>query len=115
MSFVYPRVVAITRPNVQTAVGAVGYSGLQASNEAAIASGLPASIQLNKQSGREDADLPGDSARTLWKILIPASAIALGQIQTRDIVTDELGTRYQVAGPYWNSLGHNLLCQLLET
>ncbi|MDW3683104.1 hypothetical protein RA280_15365 [Cupriavidus sp. CV2] len=115
MSFIYPRTVAITRPNAQTGVGAVGYGGLVASAETAVASALPASIQLDRTGRKPDAGLPGDAAgKTLWKVFIPAASAAKGLIQARDVLKDDLGIRYQVTAPYWNSLGYALLVERLE-
>lgn len=115
MSFLYPRTVAITRPNGQAGVGVQPYGGETPTNETPVASGLPASIQLQKDRGKPAADLPADAGKTTWRVFIPAASAALGLIKTRDIVTDDLGQRYQVVGPYWNSLGHNLLVERLET
>lgn len=116
MSFIYPRVVAITRPNQQTAVGAVAYSGLLPSDESPIAASLPASIQLDRSGKDPLGQTPSDTdGRTNWRILIPRAAAALGLIKQGDVVTDDLGLRYKVTGPYWNSLGHNLLCELMNT
>ena len=117
MSFLYPRVVAITRPIAgNQGVGAVEYGGELPINETSIATGLPASIQLQSQGAKPGADLPADMAhRTFWRILIPLSAIGTGTIKVRDIVTDDLGQRYAVVGDYWNSLGYGRLrCELLE-
>lgn len=114
MSFLYPRMVSISRESVDPSVGAVGYGGVSRTNEDVIATDLPASIQLKQGRGGPEAGLPADAAKTVWRIFIPRAAAALGAIETRDIVTDDLGQRYQVSGAYWNSLGHNLLCQLLE-
>jgi hypothetical protein len=115
MSFVYPRVISITRPIADLGVGAVEYGGELPLNEESIATQLPASIQLNKQGAKPGADLPADmSNRTFWKILIPNGAIAFGTIRVRDIVTDDLGLRYAVVANYWNSLGYGLRCELLE-
>jgi hypothetical protein len=114
MSFLYPRTVAITRQSPVTGGGAQPYSGMQPTQETSVASGLVASIQLSKERGKNEANLPADAGKTLWKVFIPLSAAALGLIQVRDIVTDDLGARYQVVGPYWNSLGHNLLVERLE-
>jgi hypothetical protein len=115
MSFLYPRVVAISRPNTNDTAGDRGYSGVTKTNETLIVTGLPASIQLQSKGGRPDAQVPSDAySMSKFAIMIPFAAAALGLITERDIVTDDLGKRYQVVGTYWNSLGHNLSCTLLE-
>lgn len=115
MSFLYPRVIAITRPIADLGVGQVEYGGELPINEESVATQIPASIQLDKQGGKPSADLPADMAhRTFWKILIPLGFIAFGTIKVRDIITDDLGLRYAVVANYWNSLGYGLRCELLE-
>lgn len=115
MSFLYPRVIAISRPLVQSGVGAVGYGGLASSGETTIASGISASIQQKKDVSKPDAGLPGDIAkRTLWLVMIPLNAVAKGVIKDRDIVTDDENIRYQVTAAYWNSLGYKVLAERLE-
>ncbi len=116
MSFLYPRTISITRPAAQVGVGAIGYGGQAAATETSVASGLPATIQLKKEGKAPDAHLPGDiSKRTLWRIMIPLQSAALGLIKDRDIVTDDLGLRYQVMAPYFSSLGYDILAERLET
>lgn len=116
MSFLYPRTIKITRQAPVTAVGAVQYSAVQAFQETSVAVGLPASIQLDRTGRKPDANLPADIVgRTLWRILIPLGAAAQGLIQANDVITDDLNVRYQVVGPYWNSLGYNLLVDRLGT
>lgn len=115
MSFIYPRIIAVTRPEVSNAVGALPYSAALEANETPVASNLPASIQHKKDGRKPDADLPNDVSKLpYYNIFIPLNAAALGLIQRRDIITDDLGIRYQVQSPYWNSLGYNLFCEELE-
>jgi hypothetical protein len=115
MSFLYPRTVAITRPNTNDTAGDRGYSGVTKAAETAIASGLPASIQLQSKGGTPEGGTPSDAfTMSRYAVMIPQSAAALGLIEERDIVTDDLNKRYQVVGAYWNSLGYNLSCTLLE-
>jgi hypothetical protein len=114
MSFLYPRTVTVSRPQNQIGVGSMPYGGLVTTNETVVARGLPASIQMNKARGKTDANLPADAGKTVWHVFIPAAAAPLGQILVRDVLTDELGQRYQVVAPYWNSLGHTLTCERLE-
>jgi hypothetical protein len=115
MSFVYPRTITISRPEVQAGAGNQGYFGLSPGSETPVASDLPASIQEKKEGRNPDAGLPSDIAkRTMWRIFIPAGSAANGLIQDRDIVTDDSNVRYQVGAAYWNSLGYNLLAERLE-
>lgn len=112
MSFVYPRTISISRPTQPAGIGAVGYGGELQSIETIIISGVPASIQQKKEGRTNAVDLPGDSRASMWQILFFG---ALGIVQDRDVITDDLGIRYQVQGAYWNSLGYNCTCEILET
>lgn len=115
MSFIYPRIISIRRPNTDSAVGAQPYSGTTQANETQIAADLPASIQLQSKGGTPEAGTPSDAfSMSRYAVMIPFFAAPLGLITERDIVVDDLGKRYQVVGAYWNSLGHNLSCTLLE-
>ena len=116
MSFLYPRTVSISRPGVQAGVGAQPYGGLVPASETSIATGLPASIQTTVKAYRNNEEsLPSDAGITMWSIFVPRTAAALGLIAVRDVITDDLGQRYQVIAPYYNSLGHKLLVKRLET
>lgn len=114
MSFLYPRTVSVRRQPVSTGGGAQPYSGMQPAQEAVIAEGLPASIQLDRERGKTEANLPADGMKSLWRILIPLGSAPLGLILSHDIIVDDLGARYQVLGAYWNSLGHALSVERLE-
>lgn len=115
MSFIYPRTVAITRPNSELGAGEQNYFAATKGNESTIASGLPASIQQVREPGGPEGKTPSDAPnRSVWSIFIPAASAALGLITERDIVTDDLTKRYVVIAAYWNSLGHRLRCELLE-
>jgi hypothetical protein len=116
MSFLYPRIIAIHRPNPATGFGAQGYSGQTKADETVIASGIPASIQQkSSRFSKGEVALPANSSTSLgWHIFIPKGAMAFGTISSRDVVVDDLGHRYSIFAPYWNSLGHNLLCELEE-
>lgn len=109
MSFLYPRTISITRPHIQTGVGALPYGGLLPSTETAILSGIAASIQLKKEGGRPESALPSDASRkAYWTIFFKA---ALGAVQKRDIITDDLGIRYQITGDYWSSMGYSVIAE----
>jgi hypothetical protein len=116
MSFVYPRVISLSRSNVPIDTGTANeYSGVRPDKEMLVAENVPASIQLLNPKSKPVTNLPADtSGRTYWRVLIPLGALALGAVETHDIVTDELGARYDVIGPYFNSLGYALLVERLE-
>lgn len=111
MSFVFPRVVKISRPAEQAGVGLQGYGGNLPGEETEIACNLPASVQRKRESGRNDLKLPSDGKPGNWHVFIKADR---GLIRDRDIITDDLGERYQVIGNYWGSLGYNCSCEKLE-
>lgn len=116
MSFLYPRTITITRPGAQTGVGFQGaYAADQKANETVIATGIPASIQARSAGGRNPVGLPGDGKDQTWRVLVPKSALAMGVVKNRDIITDDLGNRLQVLADYANSLGANFICQRLES
>ena len=116
MSFLYPRTISITRPAAPAGVGVQPYSGLQASTETAVASGISASIQLDRSGERPLGGLPGDAAgRGTWKIMIPRAQLAKGVVLDQDVVTDDQGLRYQVTNAYWDSLGYALRTERLKT
>lgn len=123
MSFLYPRTITIARKATTSAVGDQGFSAQAGPTDATTVvvngsplSGLAASIQIDRQGQRNPVGLPTDALHaTIWRILIdPTAGPPVGSIKTADIVTDDAGIAYQVFGPYWNSLGWQLRCTLLE-
>lgn len=113
MSFMYPRTITITRPATTSGVGAIGYQGLDPTNETIVQSGVPANIQRTENLRKLDENLPGDVARgSAWQIFFK---LPNGTVLDRDIITDDLNVRYQVTAAYWNSLGYNALCERLQT
>lgn len=116
MSFLYPRVVSITRPVGSQVVGKAGYQGSSQSNEQPVARGIPASIQASSTGRISSAQtVPSAAPGPIhWKIFIPLNALAKGTVRDRDIITDDEGDRYQVEANYWNSLGYRLSAIRLE-
>jgi hypothetical protein len=111
-NFLYPNTISITRPNQNTGVGTVGYGGLSPMDESSIASGIPANIQIDKGSRTPVAKLPGDATyESIWKIIFKGPN---GLTQTRDIITDELGRRFQVVSADWGPMVTTCRSQLLE-
>ena len=118
MSFLYPRTIAVHRPVSANAggFGATTYNANLPAAETVIATGLKASIQMDRQGKANTADLPADTyAQSTYKVFIPASAAPLGLIKVRDIIVDDLGTRYSCYSPYWDSFGYRLGVTVLET
>lgn len=114
----YPRTVTISRPNVNDTPGDRGYSGVTKADETLILSGLSASIQLSRNSGKPDGGTPSDAYnRASFDINIPASDVAadaIGTIKENDIATDDLGKRYQISAADWTPQGYNLSTDLLK-
>ena len=111
MSFLYPRTIAITRPRASTGTGVQSYGGVTAAAEDPVASGIAASIQLARLGGEGAVPLPADATRSRWRISFKAVS---GLVRDRDIISDDLGVRYQVSAAYWNSLGYACECERLE-
>lgn len=112
---VYPRTVTITRPIANETPGGQPYSGVQEANETTIIAGLPASIQFTGRLSTPLGDTPSAATdRAGWRILIPATAVAIGVITERDVATDDLGKRYQVFAAWCDVQGYNLQVELLE-
>ena len=114
MGFLYPRTVVIHRPAGQPGVGALGYGGQVVAQEAVIATDIPASIQLEREGQRNPTGLPGDAKQASHSVFIRRAVLPLGAVRSRDIVIDDLGKRYQVLDPYFDSLGHRLAVMVLE-
>ncbi len=115
MSFLYPRIVQLSRPNAQSGVGIQPYQGLNKVNETILLSNIPASIQHKSELKIPFANLPGDtSGEDAYYIFIQLQYLSLGTVNNRDIFTDDLNNRYQVTANYWDSLGYRLKCELLQ-
>jgi len=111
VSFLYPRTIDVKRHSTAGGVGFVGYSGLSDGDLTPVLSGVEASIQLKRSGGTPEAKLPADGDKSQWRILFNAS---LGTVTENDLIIDDLGKRYQVKAAYWNSLGYQCMCELLE-
>ena len=125
----YSRTIAVTRPAADTGVGLGSYSQLQATTETAVIgtvtytagtskfvslTGVPATISNDASDRAIGGMIPASARRMEFRIVLPASAAALGTITEKDIVTDDLGKRYQVSAATWGPLGYNLRASLLE-
>lgn len=112
MSFLYPRTITITRPSADAGIGQRPYGGLTPTAETTVAANLPARIQSDRQGTAPATKLPGDAAgESIWKILFKG---VLGLTRTDDIITDDLGNRYQVISADWGPLVTTCRCQILQ-
>lgn len=132
MSFIYPRTITITRPVPQLSPagglasagssqvgGSTPYLGVRNKAKGAetiVAVGIPCSIQAHGARAVTDREAMPSSAPgpVRWKFLVPLGELVFGQVRDRDIVTDDLGNRYDIASDYWNSLGYNFEAVRLE-
>lgn len=124
MSFLYPRIVTISRPNTPAESATAGVQPFQEftlADETVIASGLAASIQFDRRGEKPKGNLPGDASKSgSWIVFISigianaAGLTAATSIIVRDFITDDAGVRYQVSDPYWTPLGWNIKVDRLE-
>lgn len=117
MGFIYPRTVTLTRPQPRPGASTAlpGYGGSSPDDEALNAQSMPASIQFSTTARGTGSQLPSDArAMVDFKILLPRKYSPLNMITERDILTDELGKRYQVYAAYWSPMGYDLRATLLE-
>lgn len=111
--FLYPRRIAISRPAEDPTLGAQPYSGLRADNETLIAENVPAHIQIDNRTPPPVVKLPADALSTpAWKVIFRG---ARGLTRTGDVITDDLGNRYQVISADWGPLVTTCRCQSLQT
>lgn len=128
-SFLYPRTIAVTRSALSTGAGKGGYDEMTPATETAVIgavtyasgtntfaslTGVVANISDATNDRQVSGLIPGSARRVEYKITLPAFAASLGQITERDIVTDDLGKRYQVSAATWGPLGYSLRASLLE-
>jgi hypothetical protein len=117
----FERTVTISRPQIRAGsspVGKQGYGGMQsasAGDDVVLFVDLPASIQY-AATARTPGDQLSSSARVLtdWKIIIPAGLIPADGVTERDILTSDLGKRYQVFSARPGLLSFQIRASLLQ-
>ena len=106
-SFLFPNLVRLSRPQGNAALGAQPYSGLSQAKETTIVTSARAHIQPERQGQAPLAGLPADAAgQPTWKVILK---LPKGTIQKRDVLTDELGNRYQAIYAAWTPLATTVL------
>jgi hypothetical protein len=102
------RSIVLTRPAVDSSVGAIGYGGEVAATDqdllgqrdagGALLHGWPASILTKGRDEPTGTDMPATVKNSGWQVLLPPSVPA-------DIMIDDLGRRYAVRGAELTDLG----------
>ena len=107
------RMASIARPAGGTTAGIQGYGGVTRANETTLAYGLKCRIEIDRQGTIPVTKLPSDAAgQSIWKVIFPR--MALGFVQTSDIITDELNNRYEVIAAEWGRLVTTCRCQIQQ-
>ncbi len=112
MSFLFPSVIRLSRPQGNAGAGAQPYSGLSQQKETVIVTAAKAHIQPDRQGQAPLAGLPADAAgQPTVKIILK---LPKGVVQRRDVLTDDLGSRYQAIQSTWTPLGTTVLAVTLN-
>jgi hypothetical protein len=121
MSFLYPRSISIARQTGTSTAGAQPFQDVTAPNLTALATDVACSIQEYRQSEKPLGAVALDArARSNWTIFVPSFAAAAagsggaGALRSKDILTDDSGSQYQVTSPAWTPLGWELKAERLE-
>lgn len=111
----YPRTIVFRRPSQPVQAGPGAYSGLLPANETLIIANIPANIQIDRTGRPSEARLPADAiGNPTHKFFVPTALLYVGQIKERDVIVDEVGSRYQIVAIEWQTLGVQIRAQLLE-
>jgi hypothetical protein len=121
MSFLYPRRIAIWREALTTTAGIQPVQEFNGTQRARVATGVPCTIQINRDRGRPTGQEPGDTqSRSTWRVVISASNALAHKLRgpsailTRDVLTDDGGLNYQVSEAAWSPLGWAIRAELLQ-
>lgn len=108
------RVVSVTRPSLQTQVGAVtNYEGTTAANETPLMAGWPASVLQGTKGEKSEVALPGDVRNAWWAILLPYTAGVV--LRSGDLIADDLQRRYVISSAELTDLGWRITAQQGQT
>lgn len=110
----YPRTITITRPSAKTGEGALSYGGRVQGAETTIKSGVRANVQARREGQKNPVGLPVDGTKATWRIFTPRGALTDGQVRDGDLITDDLGRRFQVTSDYFHNLGYTFSVERLE-
>lgn len=116
--FYFERTITIARPAPRPGaapVGKQGYGGSSRDDEQVRFAGVPASIQYAATARTTGVQLASD-ARVLtdWKIIVPVGILPDDAVTERDIITSDLGKRYQVLAARPGRLSFQMRASLLQ-
>lgn len=123
----YPRCVTVYRldvaPSGPAGFGAQPYGEPQTSGGAPVWASKPiwkniqCSIQDSRSTGQHPAEPLSGSMITMpiFQIFIPEWALVESGLLVRDYLLDDLGIKYAVITPNWNSFGFKAICHMLDT
>ena len=106
-------VVSVARPMNGLAPGLNPYGGRTDATDAPMMAGWPASVLQGAGQVAGRADLPGDARQSGREILLPAWPGVV--LEAGDLVRDDLGRRYVLAGAEHSALGWRCTASLEAT
>lgn len=110
--FLRPRTVDVFRHKRSTLPGRASYSASTQADEELMLSGVPANIFASREARPIVHGVPtGTMFRSLYSVVMK---VDVGVVQSKDIVRDELGNRYQVMSVSQGWFGITALCELME-
>lgn len=114
MSFLFPYVVTVKRPNGATTPGKQPYQGVLDANETTVLTGIKAHIEALNLGGAPGAGLPADGNEPLYKVIMPARLCPKGAVKDRDVIYDDIDNKFQVISSDWGPLVNTCRCKKLE-
>ena len=107
------RVLTVKRPGSSNFVGSGPYSGDTQETEITLMTAWPASVLQGTKGEKNDIGLPGDTRQPWWAVLMPQFTGI--QIESSDVLTDEMDRRYIVSSAELTDLGWRMTVQQAES
>jgi hypothetical protein len=110
----YARRIKIERPDLTTGEGAIGYGGLTRAKLSTIFTDIHASVQARNSGKANTVHLPADTPVAEWRVMVKRGQLADGDVRNKDVITDDLGRRFEVKSDYCHGMGMTLTVDRLE-
>lgn len=116
MAILCPRVISVRRPAANTGLGAQPYGGDIEVDEVPIITQWPAAVMQGTKGEKGDTTLPGDVRLPWFDVRVAALNGGVGdaEVQTSDIIYDDLGRRFKISSPEITNLGWRFSALLAE-